>query len=279
MQHRCPAFCPPRLSTSPPSHHAHAGTNTSALDLHCNVCECVDGEPAMGAACPNDGDHQCVSCAIGFFLDARHRCVAHTNCSALGKTETKPGTETSDAECAPCSPSDHAGVSTGEFLFTGACSPVRCSNAGLGRYYNGSGSASAFANATGDCEHAACDHSRLQPGQFFAVGWANSPSLCADLVMNCSNRDDIPGGYRFDPASADACALTRCITPPQPGRYFNGAGECNTSKCESVAGFRFVSGWADDARECPMQRCPEGPRGTYYERECESKRCSSLPVR
>ena len=221
---------------------------------------------------------KCVACPEKFFLDTRHRCVAHKDCAARDKIYIKAGTNTSDAECGLCSRSDYARVSTGEFLFTGTCTPVRCSNAGAGQYYDGSGSAFAFANATGDCEHAACDNKLLGPGQFFAVGWANSSSLCAELVADCPNSDRIPRGYRFDPAREGACALSKCIGRLAPGRYFNGAGVCNTSVCESVPGFKFISGWADDPKECPKQPCAEGRRGTYFKRGCESVLCSVPPV-
>ena len=253
------------------------------------MCVCDNGgHPALGAACPKDGTHKCVACSGKFFLNG-HTCTAHTDCAAKGKAELKAGTNISDAECSPCSPADHERVKPGEFLFTAApnCTAVRCSNAGAGEYYTGIGSPSAHANVTGDCARASCDRNLLsnKPGQFFVAGWANSSSSCSRLVVDCPHRHRVPPGYKFGPgiglrfpARQGVCSLVKCA-PKQPGRYFDGRGICSTSACASVAaGFRFVSGWTDRPTDCPIERCPEGRRGTYFVRGCQSANCSVPPV-
>ena len=206
-------------------------------------------------------------------------CKAHRDCKELDKLQTKAGTNTSDAECSPCSPAEHESAGPGYFLFTPACVPVRCSNAMAGEFYTGPGTPNPLANVTGNCGRSACNPQLLRADQFFTVAWADTRSACANLVADCPLRNNTPPGYRFDPTRVGMCKLVKCDSP-SPGRFFDGhKGACSTSPCAGPpAGRRFVPGWTDQATRCPTERCPQGPRGTYFVNGCSSANCTQAPV-
>ena len=173
----------------------------------------------------------------------------------------------------------HQQLQIGEFLLagTGFCWSTRCSNAGFGEYYTSIGSTSGYANDEGDCSLAPCDPTLLDYDQFFTLGWINASSSCTDLVADCPQRGKVPAGYHFD--DRVVCTLRKCPAP-DPGRYFDGRGECSTDVCTNEHGpdHAFSEGWTDKQQGCPVQRCPARRPGTYSVGGCALANCTKAPV-
>ena len=74
---------------------------SSTADAVCGddfQCVCPNGIPATGALCPSHGSPKCLSCQGNYYLTGG-LCLAWRDCDSEGKVETRPASNTADAEC------------------------------------------------------------------------------------------------------------------------------------------------------------------------------------